>query len=314
VNVKSLHDMWLNEGWASYCEYLTAEKLYPNEAAKYMDNFHNQAYIPNGRVFVDDTTSFSTIYDNGRVYAKGAAICHTLRDIVGNDSLFFGAIKGLQTQYKQKNLDIPTFKTFVEKFTGKDLTLFFDQWYYGYGYPRQTITYYNTPSNVLKIRMIQQGSSNLTPIFKTKVEFLLKRTNQKDTLVSVYSDQKDMIFSINNVSGVTSIVVDPRNVILNKVVSIKEDATLTTTEVKKNEEFVIFPNPAQDYLAIKASVVGNYTVEIFDADASLKLRKEKMTGESLVIDILDLASGQYILKIYQDKKKVLAIKQFVITK
>ena len=311
VNVKTFHDMWLNEGWASYCEYLTAEKIYPTEAVKYMNNFHNQSYNVTGRVYVEDTSSFIKIY-NGLVYNKGAAICHTLRDEVGSDSLFFGAVTAVQSVYKNKSIDVPAFKAFVENYTGKNLTIFFNQWYYGYGYPRFTITYANK-NNALTIRSLEQGSSNLTPLFKTKVEFTLKRTNQSDTLVSVYQNQNDQTFFIKNIKDVTGIVVDPRNVILNKVVGVKEDISLAVTDEEKGSSFDIFPNPAQGVLNIKTSQTGNYTIEIYSNDGSQLFKKEKMNEENLGIDISDFANGQYIVKI-QDKGKLLLAKKILIVK
>ncbi len=311
VNVKTFHDMWLNEGWASYCEYLTAEKLFPADAVKYMDNFHNQAYGVEARVYVADTSDFQKIY-NGAVYNKGAAICHTLRDEIGSDSLFFGAVTAIQTIFKNKSIDVPTYKAFVEKYTGKDLTLFFNQWYYGYGYPRFTITYANK-NNTLVIKSLEQGSSKLTPLFKTKVEFLLKRTNQADTLVAVYQDQNEQSFSIKNISGIKSLVVDPRNVILNKVVSIKEDISLDVTEEEITNDFQIFPNPAQGILNINTSQTGDYTVEIFSNDGFKLFKKEKMNTEKKTIDISDLMNGQYIIKI-QNSGKTLLVKKILVVK
>lgn len=311
VNVKTFHDMWLNEGWASYCEYLTAEKLFPAEAVKYLDNFHNQSYDVSGRVYVEDTSSFPKIY-NGLVYNKGAVICHTLRDEIGSDSLFFGAVTAVQSVFKNKSIDVPTYKTFVEKYTGKNLDIFFNQWYYGYGYPRFTVTYANK-NNTLIVRSLQQGSSSLTPLFKTKLEFNLKRANLPDTLVSVYQNQNDQSFSIKNISGVTGLVLDPRNVILNKVVSIKEDISLNVTDEEKANNFQIFPNPAQGVLNINTSQLGDYTVEIFSNDGSQFFKKEKMNSEKATIDISDLANGQYIIKI-QNKGKLILAKKILIVK
>ncbi len=311
VNTKTLHDMWLNEGWASYCEYLTAEKLYPNEAVKYMVDFHNQAYVTNGRVYVDDTTSFSTIYDNARVYAKGAAICHTLRDEIGSDSLFFGAITGIQTIFKNKNIDISDFKKYVEKYTGKDLTLFFNQWYYGYGYPRFTVTYANK-NNALVLRSLETGSSTLTPLFKTKLEFLVKRNNAADTTIAIYQSQKDMTFNFAALGSVKSIIADPRNVILDKT-TVKEDITLAVTEEELNNIFDIFPNPVQSNLTVTTSVQGSYSLEIYTMDGTQRLKKEKFNEKEINLDISDLANGQYLVKIYA-KKKIALIKKIIVIK
>ncbi len=308
VSVKSLHDMWLNEGWASYCEYLTAEKLYPTEAVKYMTNFHNSSYAVNKRVYVDDTTSFTPIY-NTEVYNKGAVICHILRDEIG-DSLFFGGVTALQSFYKNKNIDVADFKAFIEKYSGKDLTIFFNQWYYGYGYPRFTLTYSNK-NNTLFLRSVQQGSSTQTPLFKTKVEFLIKRNTAPDTTISVYQNQNDQTFAIPKINDVKSISLDPRNVLLEKVVSIKADPALSAFEETESLDFTFFPNPTQDILNIQTNLGGEFNVELCSKNGMNRLKKEKMTSGSLQIDLSDLENDYYFVKIIQNKK-VLLVKKIVL--
>ena len=108
-------------------------------------------------------------------------------------------------------------------------------------------------------------------------------------------------------------MVDPRNVILNKVVGVKEDISLAVTDEEKGSSFDIFPNPAQGILNIKTSQTGNYTIEIYSNDGSQLFKKEKMNEENLGIDISDFANGQYIVKI-QDKGKLLLAKKILIVK
>jgi archaellum component FlaG (FlaF/FlaG flagellin family) len=273
-----------------------------------MTNFHNSSYAVNKRVYVDDTTSFTPIY-NTEVYNKGAVICHILRDEIG-DSLFFGGVTALQTFYKNKNIDVADFKAFMEKYSGKDLTIFFNQWYYGYGYPRFTITYSNN-NKTLFIRSLQQGSSSLTPLFKTKVEFLIKRNNAADTTIAVYQSQNDQTFAIPKISDVKSISLDPRNVLLDKVISIKADPTVAVFDEIESKDFNIYPNPVQDVLTINTSLSGDYNVEVCSKNGMNRLKREKITNGSLAIDMSDLSNDYYFVKVMQDKK-VLFVKKIVV--
>ena len=101
--------------------------------------------------------------------------------------------------------------------------------------------------------------------------------------------------------------------ILNKVVSIKEDISLDVTDEEKANNFQIFPNPAQGILNVNTSQLGDYTIEIFSNDGSQFFKKEKMNTEKTTIDISDLANGQYIIKI-QNKGKLLLAKKILIVK
>jgi DUF917 family protein len=74
----------------------------------------------------------------------------------------------------------------------------------------------------------------------------------------------------------------------------------TGVEDMVTESFIIYPNPTKDNIVIKSVVKGE--VEIRNILGEIIITSQKET-ESKVIDISDLASGIYILKLGQTSRK-----------
>jgi aminopeptidase N len=303
VNAKSYHDVWLNEGWATYCEYLTAEKLFPSEARGILDNFHSSAVGQiEGRTYIADTTDFSTIYNYANVYMKGAAIIHTLRYEIGNDSLFFRALNIYQTTFAHKSVEVADMKALLEKETGKDLTLYFNQWYYGFGYPKFTITWFNN-NNKLIIKSLQSTSSAKTPLFKTNVDYLIKRDNKVDTIITLYQSKNEQTYLIEGLTNVKSISLDPNNVIVNKVNSIKQDANLIAIKNMIPENLIqVYPIPARDMITIETQLNETWTLELYNEKGSL-VHKSYGSDHVKSIPVHDFPQGAYFIKISTENTK-----------
>ena len=123
VGPKTWKDIWLNEGFATYCEALYDEHNYGEKAlrssmiSKYQEDFPGTLYNPGSNLF------------NSTVYDKGAWVLHMLRHGVG-DSVFFKILRTYYNQYKYKNASTEDFKNVCEKISGKNLDKFFEQWVY----------------------------------------------------------------------------------------------------------------------------------------------------------------------------------------
>ncbi|RYD80089.1 MAG: T9SS type A sorting domain-containing protein [Sphingobacteriales bacterium] len=303
VSLVSFRDMWLNEGFAKYAEYLTAEKLYPADAPGMMQNNHTNAMSKfGGSVYVSDTLVFDNLYDGRLVYLKGAAIIHTLRFLVNDDAKFFGALKSYQQKFSGKNVRLQDFKNTMETETGVNLDVFLRQWYYGQGYPTFALTW-NQKDGVLKMRSIQTTSTTVTKVFKTPLELLVKRT-EGDTIIKVFQDTNTNYFYVPIPGTVTGITIDPNNWILNKIKPVVHDINLSVPKSKKSSgyNFRIYPNPTQQklYIDMPENALGlineKLKIEITQLDGKVCLQQD-FSFPKTELDITFLAAGIYFLSI-----------------
>lgn len=131
-------DMWINEGWASFCEFVFFENLYGNAYVRdYIRSIHKQvlqmahvvdgSYLPLHNIPIDRTYC-RTVYD------KGSLVTNNLRMYLG-DSLFFGAVTAFLNANNFKDVSTVQLRDFLASYAQKDLTDFFNNWYYTGGFP-----------------------------------------------------------------------------------------------------------------------------------------------------------------------------------
>jgi aminopeptidase N len=126
VTCKDWSHLWLNEGFASYCEVLWDEhRRGPDHAAVNLLN-KAKAAMAGGkdRPVVDRRyTSPGAMFD-ARVYPKGAWVLHMLRRRLGDDA-FFRCIRRWGTEYRLRTADTDDFRKVLEAETGRSLERFF---------------------------------------------------------------------------------------------------------------------------------------------------------------------------------------------
>jgi aminopeptidase N len=123
----SWRNIWLNEGFASYAQWLYAEKTGGASAdaafaQAWADTEGDDAFWS---VKIGDPTPQNLF--SGAVYTRGAMTLHQLRRVVG-DAAFFTLLKTWVARHAGTNVRIEQFIATAEKVSGKDLTAFFDTW------------------------------------------------------------------------------------------------------------------------------------------------------------------------------------------
>lgn len=290
VTCATWKDIWLNEGFATYCEYLAAELLYPQDKAGIMQADHYQVMsAPGGSIWVEDTTSVARIFDSRLTYAKGGAFVHTLRFEVNNDSLFFAVLRTYQQQFASSTAGTSDFKTLLERETGKDFTSVFDQWLYGEGYPTFIVTW-NHLDDTLYMKVDQVTSSARTPLFITPVEYTIVSEGTDTTIRLVHGRQSEH-YRIPLSRPVAGVVVDPNNWLINKSTSVK-DRSLAGPNGRR-VLLKVYPNPVENLLQVEDAGFGT-SVRVFDPAGRL-IHSEAFNGSSLSTG--SLQPGLYLLEI-----------------
>jgi hypothetical protein len=194
-----------------------------------MQDIHNNVMSqPTGSVYVPDASIFdeNRIFSGRLSYNKGAAIIHNLRFEMEDDNLFFQTLKNYQQQYKDSVATADDFKHVAETTSGKNFTDFFNQWYYGEGYPTFNMVYtmQGTDSIILQVSQTVSAPA-ITPFFKGLYEFKIT-SELGDTTVKAYVTYNSQEFKFKYHKVPTGIVVDPNNWVLNQVGTIINGGTI----------------------------------------------------------------------------------------
>jgi aminopeptidase N len=120
-------DIWIHEGFATYCEALYVEhsKGY-DQYISYL--FQQRIFIRNQRPVVGPTGVNYFNYKDSDPYMKGSWILHTLRTVIGNDPVFLDILKSFAIAYREKQVNSQDFINLVNSKTGKDYSWFFKQY------------------------------------------------------------------------------------------------------------------------------------------------------------------------------------------
>lgn len=297
VTCSSWADIWMNEGFASYSEYLMLEHLYlPSQALSDIKDKQNSAKDqPGGSVWVTDSLSVNDIFNSRLVYKKGGAIIHTLRYIINDDSLFFGILKDFQSDFSQGVASGLDFKAYLEQKSGIDFTDFFEQWYFGEGFPTYSVEYYKDTENVHILLEQTTSMPAVTPVFTNPVDLLIKRSVAEDTIVRVEVSSNQQYITLEGMDDFVSVKrIDPSFYIIKNTGSITENPTLSLVNNQlKEETLIVYPNPTEGQLTVDFSGNESRTIRVFNQKGQLVL--EKIIQSSAVIDLTGLSSGQYLI-------------------
>ena len=131
VTLRDWENIWLNEGFARYCDCLWIEYTEgPGGLGSLMtqltadEHFDGPVYNNPGGMGGFSQTA----------YNKGAWVLHMLRYLLG-DELFFGALNHYYSLHIYDNAHTVDLQADLEAHTGLDLATFFDQWVYGENRP-----------------------------------------------------------------------------------------------------------------------------------------------------------------------------------
>ncbi len=295
VTCGSWSDIWLNEGFATYSEYLMLAKLFPGSEKAKLNNIHSSVLsVSNGSTWVKDSLNENSIFSRELVYNKGAAIIHTLRYIIQNDELFFQALRNFQSEFAFKTAIAIDFKKSIEKTTGIDLTNYFNEWYYGEGYPTYSAKIYQKSDNSSELIITQKTSApNVTPLFTNPVDIRIRRTNNTDTIIRIAINSNFQKNYFSKELGLKEVVeIDPINYIVNRV----EQFTNNIDTLPEN--ILIFPNPTQDYISIELKNSVDAVAKILDMNG--KIITEKSFSKEIQLDLKNQSNGNYLLIIESD--------------
>ncbi len=220
VTLKNWDNIWLNEGFASYCEALWEENQHGKNAYfDYMKNFDygyfsGTIYAPQGSI--EEPAIYATVYQ------KGAWVLHMLRGLLG-DEIFFKSIREYYDRYKYKNAETSDLVAVFEEISGQKLDWFFDEWVYkGTGRPHYEASWKfedfagqnNSGAYSVKLRLKQVQTDR--DIYKMPVKVTVA-TDAGSQDFSIFNDTKDQTFLLTVNSKPKDVIIDRDGWLLKKV-------------------------------------------------------------------------------------------------
>lgn len=305
VTCASWNDIWLNESWASYCEYLHRQYVVSQTSAdSWMSNTHNSARTATtGSVYVplSGITNVNRIFSSSLTYKKGAAVLHMLRNEIGDDSLFYRGVRSYLQGKRHQVATTAEFQQAMESSTGQSLSAFFQDWVYGEGFPTYQVRW-NWRDSVLWVQTTQTTTApGVTPVFRNKVPVGLVTSGpgQAPALIQIEPALGTQTFRVPR--QVVSATLDPASVVLkDPASSISRLATLGTGLEEEEQDLwmEVYPNPARDRVRISVSSAG--WVNTRDLSGRLIGSIEVKAGPQEVL--LDLGPGMYLLEFAKESE------------
>ncbi|TCO65257.1 M1 family metallopeptidase [Actinocrispum wychmicini] len=134
VSVQAWRNIWLNEGFATYAQYLWSEHEGEGTAAEVAQYYYDlrPADDPFWQFVVASPGAGNEF--NNAVYQRGGITLQALRNKIGDDN-FFNLLKTWTSSHKYGNGTIEQFIALAEKISGQPLFDFFQTWLFTPGKP-----------------------------------------------------------------------------------------------------------------------------------------------------------------------------------
>ncbi len=314
ITLGSWQDIWLNEGFAVYlADIFYTEHFHPENLANIVSQSVDYATNePDGSVWVDDTTNVNRIFSFDLSYKKAAMLLRMLRWRLG-DSVFFKGIRQYQSdsslQYNfartkdlQRNL---------ETASDKSLTDFFNQWFYGKGFPSFAVQW-NWSKNKLQLQINETTSNASVPCFYTPLQLrFANASQQQDTVINISKNVTQLLLPLNFKPD--TVLIDPSQYIISK-----NNTSIEVNEVvlfNDNDQIILYPNPGKNMLYIHlplADSITSETVIVTSASGAIVYKKKfgNIYQNTIALPVARLSKGVYFVVLQSNKNKTVT-KKFI---
>ena len=180
ITCATSQNMWINEGFARYGEYLCIETLDPTlekYKSEIKDLHFNVLRNDGGSYALDNVPAPSATYGS-TTYDKGGLVAYTLRNYMGDD-LYFSSIKQFLNENQYSNVNSEELFTKLSHISGLDLHDFFLGWVHQPGFLN---------FNIDSIKSVQGSNNKYEISLKQKLYLAQNYANNNKLDVEFYSE------------------------------------------------------------------------------------------------------------------------------
>jgi aminopeptidase N len=301
-------DIWLNEGFATWCEafwdersggYAAYKADLVNDANYYFNS--NPGWPIYNPQWAEQTPDINTLFNTAITYDKAACVLHQIRYMLG-DSLFFQTLQAYcaDTNLKFKSAITADFNAKVNEVSGSNYDWYFQDW----------LDQPNSPIYQNKYNIVDQGNGTWDVNFQanqvqTNPAYFRMLLNVKvifadltSTTITFMNNQNHEIFTWNFDKLPVSVVFDPNNEIVLK----QGTTTVGIPELPAQNGFFLFqniPNPVKNATKIVYELKNDCHVHMDIIDISGKtiaspLDEIALQGKHTIdVDCSSFAPGIY---------------------
>ena len=319
ITCKTFNDIWLNEGFARYCQALWAEHMYGREA--YFDFMNNHAYYGAGTIYVENPSSNSQIFSAGLSYNKASWVLHMLRHKVG-ENMFFDILKSYASNdsLSYNAASTSDFQKVCEDISGLDFEQFFQQWIYGEKYPKYELSWWHEGNGIYNVKIDQIQSND---IFSMPIDLKFSGSAGPmlvDTTIVIENNNSSQLYEFSGFNFLLeNVMLDPENWILKEATySVNEIDNILPDRVEVEKAF---PNPFNSKVKLSFYINPQFgdthvNVNIFDSRGKIVeslIDNEFMPGYHTTFwNANGKSSGVYFIQLatdnYIDSQKILFLK------
>ncbi len=266
VTCRDFHHIWLNEGFATYCEALWDEAK--GGLVAYQSNITHDRYFGAGTVWAPDEHDENRVFDSNLSYAKGGYVLHMLRHVM-TDTLFFQALRAYGAQFRYGTATTEDFRDVCSAVGGRDLGKFFAQWIYGEYYPQYSYGWssQSATGGGFDVTVVLQQTQGWQ-LFWMPVDVAVTTGAGTQTFVA-WDSLSVQAFTFHVASAPTAVQLDKDTWILRSIGSTTVD--VAPPAATRLELAAPWPNPTRDGVVLSFALAraGAVRMRIFDVRGAL---------------------------------------------
>ena len=218
VTCREWPEAWLNEGFATYFEYIWRAYSRGRDEADIdllgdLDTYLDEAGEYQRPIVCRQFEEPIDLFDR-HLYEKGGRVLHMLRHEVG-DANFFRALRLYAERHAKGSVETRDLARAVEESTGRNLDRFFHQWTDNAGHPELECSWeWDADKRVGSLRVEQKQEGDKLYDLQTLVRIEVAGKTRDE---AIHIDQRSHTFELRLDEAPTQIIFDPGDVLLKTV-------------------------------------------------------------------------------------------------